>query len=326
MKKLFVSIIAIAALAACAKEELVSVNQEAIEFGNAFVNNSTRATDPSYSANDIDEVVVYGTVNGGQGNVVIYPGVTIYRPKTDAGQGYGDVWTCSVSQYWVAGAAYKFVGIVDGAKVGVTETTVVNGMPTTISYTADGETDLLCQTIDLTAKTAAELADGKVNPKVAFNFGHLLSKVNFTVNNTTPGATGYSFEVKNIEFNGATAATYDVATAKWSTATATGETSLSNIAVTADDTTTTDVNEASNELATEVLFLPGTYTVSFTVDILYNGKLVTTTNYPATGTYSHELKQNNAYNFVVNVAVGEPIQFTVEKQPEWTENTPNTLN
>ena len=316
MKKLFVSIIAIAALAACAKEEIVSMDKgEAIQFGNAFVNNATRAADPSYSANDIESFVVYGTAN----DVVIYPGTTITKGTAD----YGDAWTCPVNQYWVAGAAYKFVGIVDGAKDGVTNTTVVDGMPTTISYTADGETDLLCQTITKTAKT-----DGTANGLVAFNFTHLLSKVNFTVNNTTPAAAGYSFEVKNIKFNGNTAGVYNITEKTWGSFTK-GDTAVGNerivdgttvkdIVVTADDKTTTDVNEATNELTTEVLFLPGTYTVSFTVDILYNGKLVTTTNYPATGTtYSHTLEAANAYNFVVNVAVGKLIEFTVEKQPTW---------
>lgn len=299
MKKILISMLAVAALVSCSKEESIRVDQgEAIAFGNAFVDNSTRATDPSYSANNIEMFNVYGTVNG----VVIYPGTEITKGTAD----YGEAWTCPVDQYWIAGANYKFVGIVDGNKSGVTATTVANGMPTSISYTADGETDLLCQTIDMTAKT-----DGTANGLVSFNFTHLLSKVNFTVNNGSKDANGYSFVVKNIAFNGATAATYNVETATWGTATATGATALDAITV---------ASGAENaELATEVLFLPGTYTISFTVDILYNGTVVTSTNYPTTGTYSHTLAANNAYNFNVGVAVGELIQFTVEEQPTWTD-------
>ena len=68
------------------------------------------------------------------------------------------------------------------------------------------------------------------------------------------------------------------------------------------------------------MFLPGEYTISFTVDILYNGKPVTTTNYPATGkTYKHTLAANNAYNFKVNVAVGQLIEFTVTQKPTWED-------
>lgn len=325
MKKLFISMLAIAALASCAKEEVIVADQGELIGFNSFVENSTRAADPSYSANDIESFKVYGTVNGGQGDVLIYPGTVITRD----GAAYGSAWTCPVSQYWIAGATYKFVGIVDGEVDGVTKTYPEEGMPTSVEYTADGKTDLLCQTIDYTAKSAAELADGKTNPIVAFNFAHLLSKVNFTVVNTTKDAAGYSFVVKNITFNGAKAATYDVAKAEWGNATSSGDTVVGNertvgsttvkdIVVTADDTTTTDVNEATNELNTEVLFIPGEYTISFTVDILYNGETITSTNYPATGTYTHELVANNAYNFKVNVAVGQLIEFTVEKQPTWT--------
>lgn len=308
MKKLFVSVLAIAAAVACNNSEIVSMDKgEAIQFGNAFVNNSTRADDPSYSANDINNFLVYGTAN----NVVIYPGATV--TKTDD---YGKAWSCTyngneIKQYWIANADYKFVGIVDGAKTNVTETTIVDGMPTEISYTADGETDLLCQTI--TRKNDTSI--------VAFDFAHLLSKVNFTVTNKTKDAAGYSFVVKNINFKGNTVGVYDVVNGGWNTEefesgdTAVGNERTVNSEVVKDIVVASGV--AKNELSTEVLFLPGEYKITFTVDILYNGDLVTTTNYPAEGAYTHTLVQANAYNFNVDVAVGKLIEFTVAKQPEW---------
>ena len=303
MKKLFTILAVAAAVVACQKNEIVSLDKgEAIAFGNAFVENAVRATDPSYSANDIESFVVYGTAN----NVVIYPGTTVTKDAAD----YGKAWTCPVKQYWVAGAAYKFVGIVDGDKENVSQTTTVDGMPTTISYTADGQTDLLCQTITKTANT-----DGTSNGLVAFNFQHLLSKVNFTVKTTTT-ADNYSFLVKNIKFEGNTAGVYDIATAAWKNDSfTTGTTTLSNLTLAA-------TANATSELTDELLFLPGTYSVSFTVDILANGQPITSTNYPAQGqTSSYTLDAANAYNFVVNVAVGELIQFTVTKQPEWATPT-----
>jgi uncharacterized protein YcfL len=55
MKKILISMLAVAALVSCSKEESILVDQgEAIAFGNAFVDNSTRADDPSSSANDIE--------------------------------------------------------------------------------------------------------------------------------------------------------------------------------------------------------------------------------------------------------------------------------
>lgn len=315
MKKLFISMLAVAALASCSQEDVIVADKGDLIGFNSFVENSTRATDPSYSANDIKSFKVYGTVNGGQGDVLIYPGTLITKGDAE----YGSPWTCPVSQYWIAGATYKFVGIVDGEVDGVTKTYPEDGMPTSVEYTADGKTDLLCQTIDYTAFSADQIADGEKNDIVKFNFSHLLSKVNFTVVNSTPDAEGYSFVVKNITFNGATAATYDVVNAKWGTATATGNTVLGNtVEDPADKNIVVASKAASAELAKEVLFLPGEYIISFTVDILYNGKPVTTTNYPATGTtYKHKLDANNSYNFKVNVAVGKLIEFSVEKQPTW---------
>ena len=315
MKKLFVSMLAVAALVSCSKEQTVSFDKGELIGFNSFVENSTRATDPSYSNKDIAKFNVYGTVNG----VLIYPGTEI--TKGDAA--YGAAWTCPVDQYWIADADYKFVGIVDGNVANVTKTNLDgNGMPTSVEYTADGKTDLLCQTI--TRKNDTSI--------VKFNFSHLLSKVNFTVVNGSSTADGYSFVVKNITFNGATKATYDVVDAEWGAATANGNTVLGNertVVVDGVDTKVKDIvvasKAASAELATEVLFLPGEYTISFTVDILYDGKLVTTTNYPATGTYEHTLDANNSYNFKVNVAVGQLIEFTVEKQPTWTPNADTTL-
>ena len=124
MKKLFVSIIAIAALAACAKEELVSVNQEAIEFGGPFVENATRATDKSYSGDKaLTAFNLYGTVASTNGIINIYNGCEVTGTVGTA------VWTCPVNQYWIAGATYAFAAVADGTVA----TTDTNGMPLTLT-------------------------------------------------------------------------------------------------------------------------------------------------------------------------------------------------
>lgn len=299
--------LAVAALVSCSNEEVLEVNKgEAISFGNAFVDNATRATDPSYSNNDITAFTVYGTVN----NVVIYPGSTV----TKANANYGAAWTCDVEQYWIAGANYKFIGIVDGAKANVTETTIENGMPTAIKYTADGKTDLLCQTITKTANT-----DGTSNGLVAFEFAHLLSKINFTVNNDAAEANGYTFVVRDIKFTGATEATYNVINAAWDNVTKNGDTSLSQLSVTE--------GVESVELTDEVLFIPGEYSISFTVDLYYgevsDANLISSTPY---SNITHTLTAATAYNFNVTVGLGEKIQFTVTKQPTWTKNGDVNIN
>ena len=307
MKKFILSAAILATLASCNYNNTIATNYEAIQFGNAFVENNVRADDPSYGAeNPLNSFQVWGTVNGAQGPVVIFPGTLVEKNEA----AYGVAWSCDVKQYWIPGAQYKFVGIVDGEVDGVTNTNLDGGMPTTVEYKADGTTDLLVQTIEKTAKT-----DGTSNGLVAFTFAHLLSKVNFTVNNGSTEADGYSFVVKNIKFNGNTAGVYDVENSEWlADKFTTGPTAVGNgdpkeIVVAS--------GVVSNELASEVLFLPGTYTISFTVDILCNGTVITTTNYPTTGTYQYTLDAAKAYNFNVDVKVGELIQFTVTEQPKW---------
>lgn len=275
---------------------------------NSFVENSTRATDPSYSNNNINEFQVYGTVNG----VNIYNGNKVSRGDKQ----YNVAWTCEGNQqYWIDGAHYVFAGIVDGNKANVSTTaTDTKGMPTSIVYTADGATDLLCQTIDYTA--------GATNGLVKFNFTHLLSKVNFTVVNGAADAKDYIFVVRNITFTGAKKGTYTIAyptaagtlvSGSWTIAEGDkGATNLSNLTV---NTTTTTA-----ELATEMLFIPGSYVVDFAVDIYHKevkeGNLVTTLDYAGS---TQALAANSAYNFKVNVSLGSPIQFTVEKQPTWED-------
>lgn len=321
MKKLFVSVLAVAALAACANEEIVSMDKgEAIQFGNAFVNNSTRATDPSYSTKNIESLLVYGTVN----NQNIFDAAIVSKTGD-----YGSIWSCKdalgneIKQYWIAGANYKFVGIVDGEKDGVTTTDVdqTTKMPTTITYNADGETDLLCATVERPNNTNYDT--------VAFTFTHLLSKVNFTVTNESKDASGYSFVVKNINFNGNTAGVYNIAEKTWGSFTV-GDTAVGNER-TVNGATVKDIvvdsGAASNELTTEVLFLPGQYVITFDVDIIYNGEVITTTSYPATtGAYTYDLDAAKSYDFNVDVAVGQKINFTVSAQPTWTDASPSDLN
>ena len=285
---------------------------EAISFGT-FVENSSRATDPSYSTTGkgtaLTQFNVYGTVN----DVYIFNGNSV----TKGNAGYGTAWTQEgTQQYWIPGADYRFVGIVDGSKTNVTKNTTnqTTGMPETISYKADGSTDLLCATV-----VRDNNNDYSVVP---FTFTHLLSKINFTVTNNSTAAQGYSFVVKNINFAGNVMGTYDVVNAAWKTdGFTTGNTIVGNQR-TIDGTSGKDIvvatGTASTELGTEVLFLPGTYAITFTVDILYNGTVITTTNYPATGTaYSYTLAQNTAYNFNIAVSVGNPIQFTATTMSEW---------
>lgn len=321
MKKLFISMLAVAALASCSKEEAVRVDRgEAITFGNAFVENSTRAdaaTDPSYgtadgSAHKLTSFNVYGAVNG----VNIFNGNLVEQKDAD----YRAAWTLTgAKQYWIAGADYKFVGVVDGSKTGVTAITPdTAGLPASISYASDGATDLLCDVV--TVEDAA--APYSI---VAFNYTHLLSKVKFSVENTTAAdAANYRFVLTSAKLTNAyESGVYDVTTEAWDTDEMKGTKEFTLDLLT--------INSAATQYHnTELLLLPGASVgVYVKAEIQASDDNGTTwkkvSDVEKAFTNVVALAQATAYNFVVELGVGAEIQFTAAEMPEWTPSTPDNV-
>lgn len=302
MKKLFTILAVAAAVVACQKNETIALdNGEAIAFGNAFVENSVRATDPSYGAQALTAFNVWGTVDASNGNPV-----AIFANDPVSGTvGVDSTWKCtSKTQYWINGAKYNFAALVNAGTVGLG----ADLLPATVAFESNGSKDLLyAKSAEYTGKPTGE------NVKVAFTFQHLLSKVYIKVTNNSVAANGYSFLVKNIRINAPkTAGSYDIATSKW-TATA-GDYTFANITVAS--------GTANAECAAEQLLIPGAATIYFTVDILVDGSTISTKDY----NYSTTLAAGNSYNFNIQASVGDPIQFTVEKNPEWVVNPSVNIN
>lgn len=325
---------ALAAFVACSKETTVDVAREEIAFGNAFVDNSTKATeatDPSYSTSGkgvaLEKFNVYGAVNG----VNIFNGNTVTKTA-----GYGEAWTLDgTKQYWIAGAPYKFVGVVDGSKtVGETVITKTNldaaGLPTTIEYTVDGATDLLCDVVNIASATAPYRV-------VAFNYTHLLSKINFAVKNTTDAlATNYRFvltsaKLTNVYADGVYNVVSDVENeieaGTWTPGSTMREFVLENLTINSNST---------QYHSQEVLLIPGSaigvyvkadiqatdddptsadalWTTVSTVEKTFTNVLGKVGDTPNT------LAKATAYNFIVELSVGNEIQFTATTMPEWTD-------
>lgn len=314
MKKIILAAMAFAALAACTKETTVDVAREEITFGNAFVDNSTKAdaaTDPSYSTTGkgvaLEQFNVYGAVNG----VNIFAGNTV----TKGGADYGSAWTLTgAKQYWIAGANYKFVGVVDGNKTGVTVITPdAAGLPETITYTADGATDLLCDVVNVTNAASPYGV-------VAFNYTHLLSKINFAVKNTTDAsATNYRFVLTSAKLTNAyESAVYGVDADAWTTDDSDEnkrEFVLENLTI----------NSAATQYhSQEVLLIPGSAVgVSIAADIEASddGGQTWKKVSSVTKTFSNvvTLAKATAYNFIVELGVGTEIQFTAVAMPDWTD-------
>ena len=290
-------------LGSCSSDETIDAIQgEAITFGNAFVENSTRATDPSYgAAKALEQFNVWGTVTGNTGNTVnIFNGATVSRD----GKEYGDPWTCSQTQYWIPDATYKFMAIAHGTVA----SSDANKMPLTISYTADGETDLLLGELTSngikTVKTNGSAESGE-NP-VAFTMSHLLSKAVFTFTNTDASATLTVSDIKMAGLNQKGTYTISGENKGWTSNTPYGETPLAF----GGDVTIGTGEDNTGTSQYERLIIPGTYniTITFTVSDNKGGK---PQNMKAT-IENHTFAIGNSYNFTADIKSGlKYIIFTI---------------
>ena len=208
MKKILLTLAAVAALASCSNDDVLDYSRTEIAFGSAFIENSTRALGDDYSGSKaLQQFTLYGTVTGNASTVNLYNAATVSGNVGDA------TWICSQTQYWVPNASYKFAAVVDGT----VKTADAYGMPLTLGYTvADGGGDLLYAEANATTNASATPSGGvNSNGVVEFTMNHLLSKVYFHVTNSA-GSADYSYQVTGITVNNALKeGTYTIAQDKW---------------------------------------------------------------------------------------------------------------
>lgn len=311
MKKIFCAVLALAAMASCSKEYIVAENKQAIGFGEAFVDNGTRA-DYSQLDKPVEAFKVYGTLTGSYGTTVqIFNGADVTKPTEtyyDPADGSYDstiAWLCTETQYWVPNADYEFAAIVDG----VAETTTT--LPEEIKLTvADGAAnkDLLYATATASVDNDGEVTTGtNASGLVAFSFNHLLSKVMFTVNSNI--GAGYSIKVTGITVEGvAEKGIYTVAGGTWAQ----------------DGTTTTTLTFGSEGAYETRQILPVAQTLNVTIsyDIYFGSTKISaaTKSGPLTKTFA----VNTAYNIVATITMTNEIKFTVEEVVDWVVD-PNDI-
>jgi hypothetical protein len=302
MKKTLFALAALAMLAACNKAEVIKTTPDnLIGFNSPFVENATKATDNTYSGvKNLTLFNVYGTVTGTAGTVNIFDGVPVTGTVGTTEWSYAE----QFNQYWIPGADYDFVGIVDADDVAQNDLK----MPTSITYNTSGQKDLLYATAHVNDATANQAA-------VNMNFNHLLSKAQFTVTSNAQG--GYQHTVTGIKVSNFETGTYTIANGTWAGTTA-KDINFGEVA---------EVTFASGAKtnATQMLLVPnaGPYMVTFTVD-LYKGetKLGTETKEIEVTT---PLVKGNAYNFTIACSVGNPIRFTVTNDPTWATQPDVTI-
>lgn len=318
MKKTLFALIALAVAAAgCNKAEVIDTNRQAIAFGEAFVDNATKAAiDGSYSGTkELTSFKVYGTVTGNGNTITLYNGNSVVGKIGDA------VWGCDgEEQYWVPNCSYTFYAIADATSVSPT-----TGMPTTITYnentTANG--DLLFASVDDT--TNGEATPSKGNP-VKFTFTHLLAKAKFSFMKNAYSNSRYTFTVRNIKFVDAyKQGTYTISSGSWGSQSVKGELSFGNL-----ENIITSYNATTGlESANERQIVPATYTasnpltISFDVVMMLDGKELSsvthTKTFPAEGEYT--FAKNKAYDFGVTLGDSNVITFTVEELLSWDSKT-----
>lgn len=225
MKKILIALCAVATLASCTKNEVLSYDQEAIGFENAFVDNSTRSVDDPSFANTAQKIfsdfAVYGFVEGAS----VFDRVKVSKSITGENT---TVWTYTNTQYWINGANYDFYAIAPftgnwAIKTGTTPTdtgaiiTFTNGKVLDNGNLEPGTQDLLY------AGIVERVGAASNNAAVALTFNHILSKVKFSFVN------GYN----------ASSATICVRDIKITNAYKTADATLAK-----DNAETTNVNEA----------------------------------------------------------------------------------
>lgn len=318
MKKLFVAVLAVAALASCAQEDVILNNDKAITFGDAYVQNSTKAI--YEDSEEVDAFQVWGTVTGTDGTVALYNGANVTRPD---GKAYGDAWTCDVTRFWTPNCDYAFYAVVDAAAGAVTAD---NGVPTSIAYTADGTTDLLYGATEKTTKdpdNAAGLAE-PTPALVAFTMEHLLSRIQFTLSSNAAVKDGdkaaYTLNVTELKITNAWGAgEYTIANETW---TRTGSNTVS-----LDFGTASSIVSGTPVIAgTPNVIIPSesgaktTLTVSYKYEVLFDNdttqgdpaKVIYATSEAVTKTLEHTFVKGTAYNINAALTIGNEIEFTIE--------------
>ena len=314
MKKILFALCAVATLASCSNEEIVSYDKEAIAFDGAFVDNGTRAEDSFTIATDaLFDFNVWATTQRPKQNEVEQPivpimdGVIVCRPDLVSDW----VYPTTNTQYWIPGNTYQFVAAKNYDNVAL-----VNGIPATFDYDAAGQLDLI-----YAADTRVGVEAG-ANAAVAFTFDHLLAKAYFTVktNQMTGANVNYTYRVKNLCINNAVKeASYDVATKTWN--------GVSNYVVTFNHVLGGNKLAAGGVYTSDLarLLVPATYAdlnITCTIETLYGDSVIDVQNYNKS--IAQEFVKGYVYNFVLALKdPGQPIEFTVTQVNEWipTGNT-----
>lgn len=345
MKKLFISMLAVAAVVACSKEEtIIEQAPEAIAF-DTFVNNATRATDITTA--NLEAFDVYASIVKADGTA----GVILDREDvTRSGSEGSYTWGYTNTQYWIPGNSYTFAAIAPANHTSwnydVTGGNAHNGVISFNNETAAANVDLIY------AKSARKLDNEKITTvpaKVAFTFNHELSRARFTFVNNIAAASNITLKIDSVRVTnayrtGTLAVTTDGETAgatatTWTAADNTYEIAFANAKAIIPGAGTKDAegNPSNSETTEHHYLIPAatTYNVAFVVSVYQAGVLVGTYNrsaeFTTTATKGASYDVKAALTTDNILPEGEkfyPIVFTVTEVDAWDDfsNVNGTVN
>lgn len=305
MKKLFLIGLAATAMLTSCNDETIELNQaNAIKFDNAFVDNSTRASEvKEVSFNDFSVWAYLGQPSG----------TVLVNETVKKGDGK---WSYDNIAYWTEGGNYWFKAVAPATSNNCSFTQN-GGDLTKISFTNNGTTDLMY------ASTEVKNVDlSSINP-VAFTFSHILSKVKFSFKNEINNAN-YTLQVSDIKINNAFK-TADYNTTEWSNQK--GELVLDFAGI-------SDIAMNATGASKELLLIPAAgkaYSISFTVRVMAGDQLVKESELTS-AIPSLTLLKGNRYNLTAtidheNITPGglKPIEFTVHGENDWVNGDSSNL-
>ena len=288
MKKLFISVLAIAGLVACSQEQtLVQQGPAPIELSANGVNTATRV-DPSLTTENLTGFDVWAWMDDEQGNVLSGEDVTKYSD----GWGYTNV------AYWAPGHNYTFVAVapMNSANWTYNLNGVDNGEDNTIAFTnIDGTEDLI-----YASATKSTQGDdlGKDYEAVALAFDHLLAKTKFTFKNGF-ATENNTIQITDVQVKVYNKATYNIAAGQWS------EVEGEQITLAYGDTEVIGAG-FKGVVADERLIIPAsaemTYEVTYTLTAWQGGNMSIDHEEKTTVIKNLALEQGKSYNFVATIS------------------------
>ena len=326
MKKSILAITALALmLASCSQDETIEVTtREAITFGNAFIENSTRAVDNSYNNDGFNAPFhVYGTITNKEGETA-----NLFNQELVKKENGNWVYNEENTQYWIPGNTYNFTAIVDGNVRGASEVqTDKNGMPVSIKLTdASKQLDILY------AKSEERIYNlGVPAEEVAFTFDHMMAKAVVTVENEIETDNGYSYKVREIKMRAQKSASYDIKKGYWTDHNEEYALEFGNI--TDNPIHTSESKDASyidfngqEQSAFARLLIPSGKNEKTKIGLKFKFELYKDRVLIESGIKEAQaevqIEKGCSYNFLIKLGnPGEPIKFSVDKVNGWSENT-----